>query len=213
MFMVYINVDHYDENLLTSQRQFFPLNKKERTYERYLAVLPTIFEICRDAHQRAYLTEIFNTFWNKCLNYLVKCGYEDTGFMTKSGVFYRMSFNVFRKQFQDNPEGLDVMYKWFKACFGIDGNEEYCVIDSTREDNKFYDWLKMRACYEALADKTQSATTSLYSVMTEWSEENKNFIREVIQKHSKKPLSASQIEECNKVLDEIRKKNEKEEIQ
>ncbi len=43
------------------------------------------------------------------------------------------------------------MAGWFQDCFGVRGNEQYCIIESIRDVT--YDWMKMRACHIALQEE------------------------------------------------------------
>ncbi len=146
MLDLYKGIDPND--LLPGERRFFPANPKERTPERMLEGFEYIYAILRDASERYELETRFDAFWDECSAYLTKCGYENQSFMANPGIFYRMSFNYWRREFQDQAEGLIAMYNWFKSCFGYEGNEEYCVIEMNRD--RTYDWMKMRACYEDL---------------------------------------------------------------
>jgi len=150
---VFTTIDHFDENLHVSQRQFFPKNKKERTPIRMLESFEYVYPILRDAYERYKLKTQFDAFWDDCRAYLGKLGYspDDMIFMTVDDLFYHHSFSHWRKEFSDQPEGLDAIYARFKACFGIKGNDEYCRIDTGREVT--YDWRKMKACYEGMVEE------------------------------------------------------------
>lgn len=142
---MYKKIDHLDEHLLPSDRKFFPANPKERTRSRFLACVPVVYEILRDANERYRMKVEFDKFWNQCLAYLTKCDYSDVAFMVEGELFYRQSFNFWRKEFRDSLDGLGIMHLWFKTCFGIIGNDEFCIIHDPTGIT--FDWRKMRACY------------------------------------------------------------------
>jgi len=115
-----------------------------------LEVFEYIYPILRDAYERYEFKKQFDRFWDSCNSYLGKCGYvySDTGFMSKDGLFYSNSFYHWRKEFKNQTEGLATMSAWFRACFGIVGNEENCLIYGRIGVN--YNWHKMKACHEGL---------------------------------------------------------------
>jgi len=151
MLILYKGIDPND--LLPGERRFFPANPKERTPERMLEGFEYIYAILHDAGERLELKKQFDSFWDDCKASLGKYGYspDDMIFMERDGLFYRLSFNHWRKEFSDQPEGLKAMHAWFKACFGMVGNEEYCRIDTGREVT--YDWRKMKGCYEGMVEE------------------------------------------------------------
>ena len=156
MLDLYKGIDPND--LLPGERRFFPPNPEERTPERMLEGFQYIYAILRDAGERLKLKKQFDSFWDDCKASLGKYEYspDDMIFMANPGVFYRLSFNYWRREFRDQPEGLDAMYNWFKACFGIRGNEQYCIIESIRDVT--YDWMKMKACCIALQEEPQASS-------------------------------------------------------
>ena len=183
MLILYKGIDHFDENLLVSQRQFFPANPKERTPERMLEGFQYIYSILRDASERHELKAQFDSFWDDCKTDLTRYGYSfsDMGFMANPGVFHRLSFNFWCREFQGQPEGLSAMAGWFQACFGIKGNEQYCIIESIRDVT--YDWMKMRTCYIELHEEPQANSVPELTPGREskWSEESVNGLRTKIE--------------------------------
>ncbi len=154
MLRLYKGIDPND--LLPGERRFFPANPKERTPERMLEGFEYIYSILRDASVRYELKTQFDSLWDDRKADLIRYGYspDDTGFMANPGIFYRLSFNFWCREFQGQPEGLDAMRNWFKACFGIEGNDEYCIIETMRDVT--YDWMKMKACYIADQEEPQA---------------------------------------------------------
>ena len=69
---------------------------------------PNYAEIVRDAAERYQRSERFQAFWFTCRQYLKKIDYEDRSFMCEEDLFYRQSFNYWRREFQDDPAGLEI---------------------------------------------------------------------------------------------------------
>ena len=209
MLILYKGIDHFDENLLVPQRQFFPKNKKERTPIRMLEGFEYVYPILRDACERHEFKAQFDAFWDDCKAYLGKCGYSpyDTLFMTVDDLFYRHSFNHWRKEFSDQPEGLKDMYAYFKACFGIKGNEEYCRIDTGREVT--YDWRKMKDCNKSMGEEPpQPVSIELPSgPRSEWSKESLDKLR---AKREEMQVNIAKDKQCkDQVLEVMKQENEK----
>ena len=205
LYAIYRKIDHYDENLAPSQRQFFPLRYEERTMEKFLPVVPVIYEILRDSAERYKRTEQFQAFWFTCRQYLKKIDYEDRSFMCEEDLFHRQSFNYWRREFQDKPEGLETMMLWFKACFGIIGNEDYCCVQEF--PTRTFDWNRMWECYRALDVEPIAPYAGLPPVAgkPEWSDEHQKLIRDRIERYRK--IDSVNEEEAHRFLEEIREKN------
>jgi len=212
MYQLYKLVDHNDENLLSGERKFFPANHAERTYSKFLPLVLTIYEILREIDYRYKLKETFNTSWDDWKAYLTKCGYSfgDMGFMANPGIFHRLSFNFWCREFQGQPEGLSAMYNWFKACFGIYGNEQYCIIESIRDVT--YDWMKMKSCCIALHEEPQVSSFPELPPGREskWSEESVNGLRTKIEEMQMNIAKDKQRKD--QVLEVMKQENEKKEI-
>lgn len=162
LFSLYEEVDAYAEYIRPGEREFFPSAPGARTLERFLEGFKYIYYILKRAQERVYLSKIFDNFWNECITYLGKCGYSEhfiSNVCTKGSLFYRHSFNYWRHEFKDPEEGLAVMYGYFKSCFGIEGNDEYCAVDLRREVT--YDWWRMKVCHEKLNEKVHYANPVL----------------------------------------------------
>jgi len=209
MLILYKGIDHFDENLLVSQRQFFPANPKERTPERMLEGFQYIYSILRDASERHELKALFDSFWDDRRADLIRYGYsfDDMGFMANPGVFYRLSFNFWCREFQGQPEGLSDMAGWFQACFGTIGNEQYCIIESIRDVT--YDWMKMKACY--IADQEEPQASSVPELPSrprpELSKESLDKLR--TKKEEMQADIAKDKQRKDQVLEIIKQKNEK----
>jgi hypothetical protein len=154
LYAIYRKIDHFDESLTPSQRQFFPDRYEERTMEKFLPIVSTIYEILRDASERYIRAEQFQAFWFTCWQYLKKIGYDGRSFMNEAptgdeGLFHRQSFGYWRREFKDSPAGLETMMLWFKACFGIIGNEDYCCVQEFPV--RTFDWNRMLECHAAFS--------------------------------------------------------------
>jgi len=149
LYAIYKKINYDDENLKPSQRHFFPANYEERTMEKFLPLVPTVYEILRDYADSYQRAEFFQAFWFTCNEYLKKIDYDGRSFMQTEGLFWRQSFAYWRREFQDSPAGLEVMMLWFKSCFGIIGNEDYCCVQQFPV--RTFDWNRMRECHEALS--------------------------------------------------------------
>jgi hypothetical protein len=154
LFALYEEIDPYAEYVRPGEREFFPADKEQRTLERFLEGFKYIYYILKRAQERLYLTNAFDTFWDRCKAYLSQCKYSEkfiSRVCAKNSMFYRQSFNYWRQEFGDSEEGFSVMYEYFKACFGIEGNDEYCCVDRRRE--AAYDWRRMKRSYEKFYEK------------------------------------------------------------
>jgi len=154
LFALYEEVDSSADYIKPGEREFFPVDKQQRTLERFLEGFRYIYLILKRAQERLYLINAFDNFWEQCRAYLRRCGYSEkfiAAVCVKDSLFYRQSFNFWRREFGDSEEGFSVMYKYFKACFGIIGNDEYCRVSQEREVT--YDWRRMRSCYEKFNEK------------------------------------------------------------
>lgn len=204
LFAIYKSIGHFDEHLLPSERRFFPANPKERTMGKFLSLVPTVYEILRDARDRHELQETFARFWKECCGYLNRCGYSNTGFMLEGELFHRQSFNFWRKEFQDTQDGLDTMFRWFKSCFGIEGNDEYCIVNLHTEVT--YDWRKMRACHAGLQlPPPQITGGEEIPGSLDWRPETVRLLHEARERIGyAEPVDE---EGAEKVLEDIRRKN------
>lgn len=63
------------------------------------------------------------------------------------------------------------MYEYFRTCFGIEGNDDYCA--SATRDCMTYDWRRMKACWEKeKAEREWAETRFEKPVWEEWSEKS-----------------------------------------
>lgn len=154
LFTLYKEIDSKADYIKLGERDFFPVDKLHRTLERFLEGFRYIYIILKRAQERLYLTNVFDNFWEQCKSYLRRCKYSEkfiSRVFTKDGLFYRQSFNYWRKEFDDSEEGFSVMYEYFKACFGLVGNDEYCR--SSQGEEVTYDWRRMKSSYEKFYEK------------------------------------------------------------
>lgn len=175
--------------------------------DRFLHLTPTIYPILRDAHERFRNNMIFSEFWKKCGEYLVTIQYPDISFMEAEGAFYNSARAFWSKEFTSEPSGLDTMFGYFRACFGIEGNEDYCITRMGRE--AFFNWYRMRDCLEDLNDSDKPELSYMIGIKPEWSKESQELLRnkiEEIKTDSEKERSADTL------LAEIREKNREREL-
>ena len=154
LFTLYEEIDTNADYIKPSEREFFPVDKSQRTLERFLEGFRYIYFILKRAQERLYLTNVFDNFWEQCKSYLRRCEYSEkfiSKVCAKDTLFYRQSLNFWRQEFEDSEEGFSVMYEYFKACFGLVGNDEYCCISQGREVS--YDWRRMKTSYEKFYEK------------------------------------------------------------
>ena len=154
LFAMYEEIDAKADYIKPGEREFFPMDKSLRTIERFLEGFRYIYFILRRAQDRLYLTNVFDNFWEKCKKYLRRCGYSEkfiTRVCAKDSLFYMQSFNFWRGEYGDFEEAFSIMYKYFKSCFGISGNYEYCRY--VNEQGETYNWTKMKNCHEKFNEK------------------------------------------------------------
>lgn len=207
LYSMYRKIDPNYPYLRVSERDFFPANLNERTMEKYLQIFPTIYTILRDAAERYERDELFRAFWEKCVGYLLKCGYQDLTFMAEGDLFYRQSMKYWRVNFADTPEGLSAMFAWFRSCFGIEGNDNYCRVDLGTEVT--YDWNRMKACHNAMWNDfhEKKQIDILFDGTVEWSEDTVQLLHET-RNRMRAEIKRDE-EEALKLLDEIAEKNKK----
>jgi hypothetical protein len=145
LFELYKRVDRFDEYIKPGERAWFPENSKLRTEGRFLVIFETIYHILTSINERIKLQNYWEPFWTRCIEYLKKVNYEPD-FICALGEFERYSFNWWRREMRDDPEALDVMYQWFRCCFGIVGLDDYCRL-RVRPDELLWDWRRMAKCY------------------------------------------------------------------
>jgi len=209
LYQIYEEIDPYADYIKPGEREFFPARKRERTLERFLEGFKYIYYILLRAQERLYLANTFGVFWERCTEYLQKCGYKNKyidGVCGQDSLFYRQSFNYWRSEFKDEEEGFLVMFAYFKACFGIVGNDAYCKVANSRETT--YDWRRMKACFEKLRNSAVKETVVPAPVYEEWSEKNKRMIRQRIEAYKRE--RHEEVRKSEQVLENIRIRNEKE---
>lgn len=207
LFALYEEVDPYADYIRPGEREFFPSDRGQRTLERFLEGFRYVYYILKHAQERLYLARVFSNFWERCTDYLAKCGYSEkyisAGF-TKESLFYRQSFQYWRQEFGDSEEGFSVMYEYWKACFGIEGNGEYCMMNFSRDIT--FDWRRMKLCREKLAaEETREVPEYEPPVYEEWSKKNRKLIRSRIEKFKRE--EAERATGADAILAEIRKRN------
>ena len=211
LFALYEGIDPFADYIKPGEREFFPVLRTERTLERYLEGFKYIYYILRRAEERVRLLNAFDNFWERCTEYLAKCGYSEkyiSDICGHDGIFYRQSFAWWRREYGDQEEGFSPMYEYFRACFGYEGNDDYCA--AAGKDGVSYDWRRMKACHEK-ERASQARTETVYEkpVWEEWSEENRKRVRELIEslrREGAEEVSAGP-PEADFVLADIRRRN------
>lgn len=207
LFALYEEMDPYADYIRPGEREFFPSDRGQRTLERFLEGFRYVYYILKRAQERLYLGRVFSNFWERCTDYLAKCGYSEKyicSAFSKESLFYRQSFQYWRQEFKDSEEGFSVMYEYWKACFGIEGNEEYCMVKFSR--NISFDWRRMKLCREKLvADETRTAPDFNPPVYEEWSNKSRRLIRSHIEKFKRE--KAERTAGADAILAEIKRRN------
>ena len=205
LYLLYKKIDRTSPFLLPQQRQFFPENIKERTLERYFGAFEYVYSILKDASERARLKHEFDGFWQECEQYLVKCNYPaGMEFMETGGLFYRQGFTFWRKEFADDEAGLSKMFEYFRACFGIKGNDDYCRVNLGVEIT--YDWRKMKACHKALSAPPGGLWTPDRTEKEEWTPETLQKLQELRERLRPAPAAVDK-KAADAFLEEIAQKN------
>ncbi len=211
LFALYEGIDPFADYIKPGEREFFPVLRAERTLERFLEGFKYIYYILRRAEERVYLVNAFDNFWARCREYMAACGYSEKCISDICGtdsIFYRQSFGYWRREFGDSEEGFGPMYEYFRACFGIEGNDDYCAAGG--RDGMTYDWRRMKACWEREnAERTRAETRFEKPVWEEWSEENRKRVRDMIGS-IRNEREAERVEGdmgADAILAEIRRRN------
>lgn len=211
LFALYGEIDRNAEYIHPGEREFFPGEPGLRTLERFLEGFRYVYWILKRAQERLWLVNAFTGFWDKCSAYLGKCGYAEKNIAlicSKEGIFYRRSFAFWRTEFGDSEEGLGVMYEYFRACFGIVGNDDYCRLGSGSEAT--YDWRRMKHCRRKMIDEGSVPETPYAPpVWEEWSEGSRERLRRFVESCRKEEEAAAPgpAPEADMVLMEIRRRN------
>ncbi len=211
LFALYEGIDPFADYIKPGEREFFPVLRAERTLERYLEGFKYIYYILRRAEERVRLLNAFDNFWARCTAYLSRCGYSEkyiSDICKRDGIFYRQSFAWWRREYGDQEEGFSPMYEYFRACFGVEGNDDYCA--AAGKDGVSYDWRRMKACHEKeTASRARVETVYVKPVWEEWSEENRKRVRELIESLRREGGEEERTgpPEADFVLAEIRRRN------
>ena len=207
LYAIYEEIDPFADYIKPGEREFFPKALRERTLERFLEGFKYIYYILVHAQERLRLASVFGNFWERCTDYLAACGYPEKHIYSifgKDALFYRQSLNYWRSEFKDDEEGFDVMFAYFKSCFGIVGNDEYCAVALGREVT--YDWRRMKACFEKLRDSADVIETVVPNpVYEEWTDKHKQMLRQRIEAYKKEREEESR--KAEGVLEDIRRRN------
>lgn len=207
LYDIYQEIDPFADYIKPGEREFFTKALRERTLERFLEGFKYIYYILMHAQERLHLTRVFGNFWEHCTDYLAACGYSEKyiyNIFGKDALFYRQSLNYWRSEFKDDEEGFSVMFAYFKSCFGIEGNDEYCALSIGREVT--YDWRRMKACFEKLRDSEAVIETVVPDpVYEEWSDKHKQMLRQRIDAYKREREKESRKSEG--VLEDIRRRN------
>ena len=211
LFALYEGIDPFADYIKPGEREFFPVLRAERTLERYLEGFKYIYYILRRAEERVRLAGVFDNFWARCTAYLARCGYSEkyiSDICKRDGIFYRQSFAWWRREYGDQEEGFSPMYEYFRACFGVEGNDDYCAAGG--KDGVSYDWRRMKACHEKeTASRARVETVYVKPVWEEWSEENRKRVRELIESLRREggEEESAGPPEADMILAEIRRRN------
>ncbi len=213
LFALYEGIDPFADFIKPGEREFFPVLRSERTLDRFLEAFRHLYYILRRAEERARLTNAFDNFWARCTAYLTKCGYSQkyiSDICGKDSIFYRQSFAWWRREYGDSEEGFSPMYEYFRACFGMEGNDDYCA--SGTKDGVTYDWRRMRACREREEEERARRETRFEKPeWEEWSEENRRRVRRLIESlrsgREEERAGEAGEPETDPVLAEIRRRN------
>lgn len=207
LFALYENIDSKADYINPGERQFFPERKSQRTLQRFLEGFRYIYYILKRVQDRVYLNNAFDNFWEQCKTYLRRCKYSQkfiANICAKDSLFYRQSFNFWRSEFDDSEEGFSIMYEYFKACFGIYGNDEYCCVNRGRE--VAYDWRRMKSSYEKFNEKPKYSNPTLMPPdYVPVSQEKLKMLRDHIR--SNKINQTRDIPAANALLLEIQRRN------
>ncbi|MGH7849256.1 MAG: hypothetical protein ACREOP_03055 [Thermodesulfobacteriota bacterium] len=211
LFALYEGIDPFADYIKPGEREFFPVLRAERTLERYLEGFKYIYYILRRAEERVRLLNAFDNFWARCTACLARCGYSEkyiSDICKRESIFYRQSFAWWRREYGDQEEGFSPMYEYFRACFGVEGNDDYCA--AAGKDGVSYDWRRMKACHEKeTASRARVETVYVKPVWEEWSEENRKRVRELIESLRREggEEECTGPPEADFVLAEIRRRN------
>jgi hypothetical protein len=210
LFALYETIDPFADYIKPGEREFFPALKADRTLDRFLEGFKYVYYILRRAEERVRLVNAFDNFWSRCAAYLRKCGYSEkhiSEICRPDYIFYRQSFAWWRREYGDREEGFGPMYEYFRACFGIEGNDDYCA--SGGKDGVTYDWRRMKACCEKENDPRAGAETAFVKpVWEEWSEENRRRMRELVESlRQERKEGRTGPPEADMILAEIRRRN------
>jgi hypothetical protein len=210
LFSLYKEIDPFADYIKPGEREFFPVLRSERTLDRFLEGFRYVYFILKRAEERLRLMSVFDNFWARCREYMAACGYSEKCISDICGtdsIFYRQSFGYWRREFGDSEEGFGPMYEYFRACFGIEGNDDYCA--SGTRDGMTYDWRRMKACWEKeAAERTRAETGFDKPVWEEWSEKNRKRLRDVIDALGKERAAERPgVDAPDAILAEIRRRN------
>lgn len=186
LFALYGEIDRNAGYVRPGEREFFPADPAQRTIERFLEGFKYVYYILKRAEERVRLVNTFAAFWEKCRVYLRKCGYSEKfteSLLATDGAFYKQSFSYWRTAFGDAEEGLGVMYEYFRNCFGIIGNDDYCRVELGGREAT-YDWRRMKLCKERLDEENAASVETPYDppVWEEWSEGTRARLRALIER-------------------------------
>jgi hypothetical protein len=179
LYKMYATID-MNVHGTTTEITFFP-RRTERTVENFLNAFTVIYGILSRVAGMSLEQEKFDKFWDDCQAYLDKLHYTDSIYMYQGSDFQSSAMNFWRREYSAEQEGLDAMFKMFKNCFGIRGNDDLCRYE--RAGVESYSWNTMR---KLLAETLEG---SIYVELErrdpkdyEWREESKQIIKDAIAK-------------------------------
>lgn len=155
---------------------------ENKSLSSFLTNFRPIFFSLKNIGTKVKEEKTFEIFWDKCKAYLKKLGYERVEFMMEDdSQFRKSSFSYWNKMYDKQPDGLEFMFRAFKACFGIVGNEDRCVIKYGDTIN--YSWQKMADCVIPLDNiREEYIIEDKDPKEYEWSEESKKLLQEIKEK-------------------------------
>lgn len=210
LFALYEGIDPFADYIKPGEREFFPVLRAERTLDRFLEGFKYIYYILRRAEERVRLGNVFDNFWARCTAYLSRCGYSEKYISDICGpesIFYRQSFAWWRREYGDSEEGFQPMYEYFRACFGVEGNDDYCAVGG--KDGVSYDWRRMKTCCEReKAEQARPEAVVERPEWEEWSEKNRKRMMDLVESlRSVRAEVTPGPPEADIILAEIRRRN------
>ena len=179
LYKLYITIDI---TLYGSVNDFkYIPRRSDRTVESFLNAFTTLYSILSKVVKDAMEGDKFLQFWDKCSLYLGKVGYDNPDWMRTTSDFCNSAENFWKKEYSSTDAGLEAMYKMFKVCFGITGNDDRCRYE--RAGIESFSWNLMRKCLQAHTEERaefiiEKRDPSDY----EWTEKSKSILSDYLEK-------------------------------